>query len=1166
MNILHATTDPSLLQRLKEMLGSSARADIAVGYFFVSGFEQVATELGALKKVRILVGRTDRQVVEQVALGLQQAEALQAKLEADSTVRRSQQEALATQTVAHVAEGVAALPQTEGSECSVAALRDMVASGKVEVKAYLRSTLHAKAYLCWYENHAEPGAAVVGSSNFTLAGFTGNTELNVRVTGDAEMAELKQWFEKLWADSKDISAELVAQLDRSWPLAQTTPYQVYLKALYELYGDALLGGGPLPIPLREPALANFQLDAVARALRMIDLFGGCYIGDVVGLGKTFVGAEILRQLRLSYPNDGDPLIICPAGLKSMWEGVNERFGLGAAVVSHSMIAAPADAVFDEELGRYVDASWEGSGVLLEQTYPRRGPVLVDEAHNFRNLNQRSLGLRSYLESGEHKVVLMSATPQNLGPRDIYRQLRLFLDETDHGLNIEPLGLEDFFRAAEEWYKYRAEFENWQEEFRLWQLGSKKGQPPATPQQPKSPKANVEQVLIPVLIRRRRKDIEELYGDTAVINGKPVVFPDPELDNLDYRLDHVYAKAGSFVYLQRRIREHQAYRYRATDYIKPEAKDKPAYQDLWRARNRIARLMGALLFKRLESSIEAFRETLHSLMRSNRNFKDALEGGLVPIGATATRLMAGESIDADELLDILQQEEEQRRERRLPRATLVHLTADFEVERWLADLDKDFAVLSDIDARVAGIGPKDDDKLQTLKRFLATPAVRSQKIIIFSEAETTVEYLYAQLNPGDKDPTIAKLSGSSRNNVENVLKRFSPTWNLRRNERIPGPEIRMVIATDVVSEGQNLQDCGRVLNYDLHWNPVRLVQRFGRVDRIGTEHVVIHLHNMWPDLDIDQGLSLTERLLSRIQVFHDLIGLDSRLLSNNERLNSKAMYRIYQDKKLPDTDDELDDVAAYQRGAALLQRIQAEDPELWNTITHLPDGIRSAVQVPRGAEENAEAVQFAQGVLSIEGAQMPLMSPAAQAGIASPFDGPKPGETVVLLSTGGVTDAYAVGDDLAPRKITSGQIIAAVECKPDTPARPLPPKTNERVMATFGQFKEESRSHLGRARRTTSDTRLRRYLSKQLNLLRAHYKDDPTKLRRVDTLRLIFLDHLPPRVEAALRDVRDLGLEGDVLVRRLEALRERYRLSPPDPEEAREQEPEVIRIVCSDGLT
>jgi len=159
----------------------------------------------------------------------------------------------------------------------------------------------------------------------------------------------------------------------------------------------------------------------------------------------------------------------------------------------------------------------------------------------------------------------------------------------------------------------------------------------------------------------------------------------------------------------------------------------------------------------------------------------------------------------------------------------------------------------------------------------------------------------------------------------------------------------------------------------------------------------------------------------------------------------------------------------------------------------------------------------------------------------------------------------VGTDLGPRKITSGQLIAAVECRPDTPARPLPPKTNERVMAAFGQFKEESRSQLGRARRPASDTRLRRHLSRQLNLLRGQYKDNPTELRRVDALRLIFLDHLPPRVEAALRDVRDLGLEGDALIRRLEALRNTYRLNPPEETEEVDGHPQVIRIVCSDGL-
>ncbi|MCY4575951.1 MAG: phospholipase D-like domain-containing protein, partial [Chloroflexi bacterium] len=277
MNILHSQTDPDLLTRLREMLESSARADIAVGYFFMSGFEQIAESLSRLQKVRILVGRTDRDVLEQVAAGLQQAPALKAKLDAESLVQRRERDEIAQQAVTHIAEGVSTLPQTEGSEAAVKRLRDLVAAGLIEVRAYLKSPLHAKAYLCWYEGHAEPGAAVVGSSNLTLAGFSGNTELNVRVTGDAEMTALRDWFEELWDDAEDIAESLVTQLDQSWPIAKTPPYYVYLKALYELYYNEV-GPEELALPPRQP-LANFQLDAVKQGLGMIEAYGGCYIGD-----------------------------------------------------------------------------------------------------------------------------------------------------------------------------------------------------------------------------------------------------------------------------------------------------------------------------------------------------------------------------------------------------------------------------------------------------------------------------------------------------------------------------------------------------------------------------------------------------------------------------------------------------------------------------------------------------------------------------------------------------------------------------------------------------------------------------------------------------------------------------------------------------------------------
>ena len=1163
MNLLHSSTDPTLLARLKEMLGSSARADIAVGYLFIGGFGAVSDDLARLDNVRILVGRTDRQVLEEVALGLQQNQALRARLDADALVRRSQRSQIAQETVARVAEGVAVLPQERGTEAAVSKLRDMVAQGKVEVRAYLRSPLHAKAYLCWYDNHAEPGAAVVGSSNLTLAGFTGNTELNVRVTGDAEMESLRDWFDALWEDSEDISGALVTELDQSWALAKTPPYHVYLKALYELY-YADVGSGQLTVPPRDQLLANFQLDAVRRGLSMIEAYGGCYVGDVVGLGKTFIGAELLRQLRVSYPNEGPPLILCPAGLKPMWEAFNERFALGAEVVSHSMIAAPAGAEFDEELGRYVDAAQLGHGVVLEQTYPNRGPVLVDEAHNFRNINQRSRGLTNYLESGDHKVILLSATPQNLGPMDIYRQLRLFLHDTEHGLNIEPISLESYFRNAQEWLAYRAEYENYEANYSAWQASRSTGAPPLPPAKPGVPKAEIDQVLQPVFIRRRRKDIRDLYGDTALVDGKPVRFPDPVLDNVEYRLDKVYAKAGPLDELEALLREHKAARYRATEYINEGAKSKPEYRDLFRAGDRIARLMGVLLLKRLESSIEAFRSTLHSLMTSNRNFREALGAGFVPIGSTATRLLAGQSFDVDDLLEVLRQEEQRRQQAGSQRDKLVHSATDFDTDNWKRNLDEDFDVLMDILGRVEDIGPEDDDKLRALRDFLSRPEVQAGKVLIFSEAETTVEYLYRELNASGQQVDIARLTGSTSHDAERIVKRFSPTWNLLERETMPGPEIRVLLATDIVSEGQNLQDCACVLNYDLHWNPVRLIQRFGRVDRIGTEHEVINLHNMWPDVAVDQELSLTERLHQRIQSFHDLIGLDSKLLSDAERLNASAMYRIYDGKTLPEIDDGLDEVAANQRAITLLQRIQEDDPDLWQTITGLPDGIRSALTA-RAKQPSPSNESYTQNVLEIEGAQAPLMTPATMASVSSPFDDPRQGETLVLLSAGGVRSCYAVGSGLEPRSISPAQLIAAAECEPKTPAQSLPSDTNERVMAAFEAFSTDFQRRLGRARRTR-DTRARRYVSRQLGIAMSEAREDSGLLRRIEVLRQIFLGEVSPQIESALGEIRTLRLEGSVLVTRLEALRERHRLNPPDDtDRSHPVEPQVIRIVCSDGI-
>ncbi len=403
----------------------------------------------------------------------------------------------------------------------------------------------------------------------------------------------------------------------------------------------------------------------------------------------------------------------------------------------------------------------------------------------------------------------------------------------------------------------------------------------------------------------------------------------------------------------------------------------------------------------------------------------------------------------------------------------------------------------------------------------------EKVLIFSEAETTVDYLFEQLNPNGNDGTIAKLSGSNRDQRAGIVGRFAPQANLQDRDRLTGVEIRLLLATDVVSEGQNLQDCARVLNYDLHWNPVRLIQRFGRVDRIGSPYDEIHLHNMLPDAELDENLGLTGRLSDRIQAFHDLIGLDNKLLSEEEQLNANGVGVIYEDLEMPELDDALDEVSANQRAIALLQNIRSNDPTLWQTVTELPDGIRSALTCATVGGD----------------------------------DDPHSGDTMVMLASSDAVRCYAVGNDLKPRIIRTAQFVVASECQPDTPTQTLPENTNARVSVAAQAFASDLSSVLGTVRRRTpGNNRNRNFIRRQLN----GSGTDVATPQRIQALRQAFAGDLPTVVENELADLRRLNLGGRELVVRLELLQERYRLNPAT-QRAVPTTSEATRIICSDGL-
>ena len=316
MTILHAHSDPDFTQHLRAVLaeadGTPHSVDIAVGYFYLSGFREVADLLSDRHGlVRILIGRTDRPTQQEIAAGSGPPEPAAAAYPA--ALSRTQEVAIREETVVNVGRSAALQPQEDASAAAIKSLAVLIAGGRVEVRAYLKERLHAKAYIGYTRRESTPGVAIIGSTNFSARGFSGNTELNYPVTHGGDVAEVRQWFERLWAESEPVNDRIVAQLQASWPLAAPDPYLIYLKILYELYGDTL--GDTLGDPARPEKppveLTDYQQDAVAAGLAMLERHNGCYIADVVGLGKTYIGAEILRRLTRQEPAAGEIAISYP---------------------------------------------------------------------------------------------------------------------------------------------------------------------------------------------------------------------------------------------------------------------------------------------------------------------------------------------------------------------------------------------------------------------------------------------------------------------------------------------------------------------------------------------------------------------------------------------------------------------------------------------------------------------------------------------------------------------------------------------------------------------------------------------------------------------------------------------------------------------------------------
>ncbi len=1088
-----------LVDAIRRVLPGSDAAKFAVGYFFLSGLEAIADQLANVRELRLLIGNTsNRETIEQIAEGYRRLEQVREAAEVIQYPKRAAMDAAVTTTAQAIGQTAAALDQTDAAAALVNTLVELIEAGRLKVRVYTHGRLHAKAYIFDYPP-ASPygrGQAIVGSSNFTLSGVSLNTELNVKVHGDANHAEITRWFEALWAKGQDFEAHLMQELRAAWPLALVTPYELYLKTLYELVRDQLEGAAAAELFWRDDitaTLTEFQTRAVTQAVQMIQRYGGCFVADVVGLGKSYIGAAIVKHFE--HQDRVRPLIICPAPLVEMWEHYNQAYQLNAQVLSLGLLRE------DEDHG----PEW----LLYDERYRYRDFVLVDESHNFRNTNnQRYRVLQSYLAAGDRRVVFLTATPRNKSIWDIFNQLKLFHPEEVTQLPVDPPNLRTYFKLVE--------------------AGERR----------------LPELLAHILIRRTRQHILRWYGydgETGqrvdpdafapyksgkrqayvMVAGQRQFFPQRVLETIEYSVEATY---GGFYDQLRSYLAAPASppmrgegevltfaRYGLWQYVLPEKQEHPPYVDLKRAGANLRGLLRVMLFKRLESSIHAFRETVARMLRMHESFLDALGQGIVAAGEAAQQLLYESDQDEEQALwDALEQ------------VTGRYDLADFDLDALRADLAQDIRLLQQMLTLVRPLTPERDAKFQTLRTRLAQAPLTDGKVLIFTQYADTAQYLYDNLVLERPEPDIQVIYSGDKSKAQ-IVARFAPKANPQL-PLLPGvPEIQTLIATDVLSEGLNLQDCDNLINYDLHWNPVRLIQRLGRIDRIGSEHERIYAYNFLPERALERNLGLRERLAQRIQEIHDTIGEDAAILEPGERLNEEALYAIYAQGDLGYyEEDGADDFVDLNEALELVRQLREDQPELYHRVANLRDGIRC--------------------------------------GYANGQEG-----GVVLCRAGRYRQLYQL--DAAGEIVSrdAPRILHRLKCAPDTPPSELSVGHNVQVMRVKRAFEREVHTRRAEQQHTLALTKAQRYVVAELRVLYAE-ADEVTR-QQIAVVDTIFQQQLTrPIVRTALNQLRRERLTGHALLEALTQLVQVHGLESVlhQQQTSKEEDKALPIIVCSES--
>jgi superfamily II DNA or RNA helicase len=790
---------------------------IATAYFNVGGYALLADELQHPSSVRILLGAEPLPIERRLR-------PLQGGVSPRRAARRELERALEGHR--HDLEFARdLLGFSFDADSTARRLVDWLRSGRVEVRRLEDHFLHGKTFIV--TSHDE--GAIVGSSNFTYAGLATNLELNVGAYNPSSVKQVAGWFEEWWAQA--VPFDLAVLYEPRFE--EHRPYLIYLRMLLERYG-AELEAERQASGRTEIHLTQFQEDGLWRARKILQERFGVLIADEVGLGKTYLAGELLRETVIDRRQPA--LVIAPATL---------RDGPWAKFVSRNML--PVELRSFEDLAADQRLNPDGSSrAKLDRAPKDYELVVIDEAHNLRNpLTQRATALRALLAGiPPKKVVLLTATPVNNSLMDLYYLLTYFLKSDAAFADAAMPSLRDHFARAM-----------------------------AINPDDLTPELLFD-VLDAIAVRRTRSFVKRYYpGDLVEIDGvrQPITFPTPRVLRVDYDLDTVLP--GFFDRLAHALDGGGGQpdptvltfaRYAPSQYRLDGSIE--GYQV------QLAGLIGSGMLKRFESSTHAFANTCQTMARSHEAFLKLLEHGKVAVGQVLTEWVATDSDDLDEVDKYLDHHSDQ-----------IEDAALYDVDALRADVRADCDLLRALGEEAASVTRDRDPKLAAIanalvaiverarKEGVGDDAIRdNRKVLVFSYFTDTVEWIHDHVTAlAASDPRLADIRGritsisGTSGDKDTVLWGFAP----KTTDPPDGADddlFDVVVTTDVLAEGVNLQQARHIINADLPWNPQRLVQRHGRLDRIGSRHAEIFLRCVFPDRQLDELLGLEERLHRKIK--------------------------------------------------------------------------------------------------------------------------------------------------------------------------------------------------------------------------------------------------------------------------------------------------------------